>query len=76
MEMRIDEGRRQQLSACINGLGDVGTDSRRHVDDATIGHQHVDAGAPVGQRGVAQQQVGHYLVPKIRSPASPNPGRM
>ncbi|MCY1226421.1 hypothetical protein D3C81_1476730 [compost metagenome] len=59
MEMRVDEWRRHQLAGGIDFLGSPRGQRGFHRGDAAIGNADIDAGAPVGQVAVPQDQVEH-----------------
>ena len=75
--MRIDKGRCEQQVLRVQQFVCIGVHALRNFDDPAVLHSHRHADAPVRQTGVAYKQIEHdYLVPNMRSPASPNPGKM
>ncbi|MNT35047.1 hypothetical protein D3C72_1710590 [compost metagenome] len=59
VEVRIDERRRHQVAGRIDLVGGVRGQCRLNRGDAARGNADIDAGAPVGQVAVPQDQVEH-----------------
>ena len=59
VEMRIDEGRADQLARRVDGRGGFAVDARFDGGDAPVADSDIAALAPVGQGGVADQKVEH-----------------
>ena len=54
VEVRVDEGRRDEPPGGVDLLGRAGRDPGGHLRDAPVQDGDIDAPAAVGQRGVSE----------------------